>query len=354
VLDLSSMDCDELCLALTEAGFPAYRSRQLWDWVHKKGETDFAKMTNLPADLREFLVKEAMVTAPQIIKEQVSANGDTVKLLLAFADGVMIEVVGMFYNRYGHKSCTVCLSTQAGCTMGCAFCATALGGWQRNLSAGEIIAQVLAVVKWRGGQEVSNLVYMGMGEPLLNLAAVLKSVYILHRPEGQNISMRKITISTCGLVPQIDELAAYKLPLSLAVSLHAADDELRTQLMPINKHYPLHELLSACDRYTKATGRRITYEYALFRDVNDRQEDAVRLGNLLRGRLAHINIIAANLVPETGFRPSGRETISKFISYLTPYGIEVTARQRRGTDIDAACGQLRGRYNRESEVKHAD
>ncbi|MDD4571443.1 MAG: 23S rRNA (adenine(2503)-C(2))-methyltransferase RlmN [Clostridia bacterium] len=351
MIELRSLDENEMCAYLKEHGFPAFRGKQLFSWVHQKGIVEFAEMSNLGKELTAFLQANATVCSPKIVKEQINHNQDSAKLLLEFADGILVEIVIMLYERKNSRDRqTVCISTQAGCGMGCAFCATGLNGLERNLTAGEIVSQVLAADAWcekHGYTGISNVVYMGMGEPLANLAAVLKSISLLNHEKGLKIGQRRITVSTCGLVPQINEMAEKKLAIGLAVSLHATNDELRNKIMPINQKYPIQGLIGAAQNYSAKTGRRVTYEYALFEGVNDSQKEALALAKLLKGQLAHVNLIKANLVKETGFLPAKPETLQKFAEAVAASGVEVTLRESRGSDIDAACGQLRRHFSRE-------
>ena len=351
MIELLNLEEQELCTYLQQHGFPAFRGKQLFGWLHGKGVFEFSEMTNLGKELIAFLQENTEVAIPKIIKEQINRGQDSAKLLLEFADGVLVEIVIMLYERKNARDRqTVCISTQAGCGMGCAFCATGLGGLERNLTAGEMVSQVLVANKWceqHGYVGISNVVYMGMGEPLANLPAVLKSVLLLNHEKGLHIGQRKITISTCGLVPQMRELAEQKLSVGLAVSLHASEDALRDKLMPVNRNYPIGQVIAAAQYYSEQTGRRITYEYALFEGVNDNTKHALSLAKLLKGQLAHVNLIKANFVQETGFLPAVTETVQKFADVLAAQGIEVTVRESRGGDIDAACGQLRRHFSRE-------
>jgi 23S rRNA (adenine2503-C2)-methyltransferase len=302
-------------------------------------------MTNLSKKDRELLKNKYPTVLPKIVRENQSKDGTTAKLLLDFGSGILIELVIMLYERQNSRNRhTLCISTQAGCAMGCAFCATGLSGLARNLTAGEIVAQVLVGKLWLNRHdkgEVTNLVYMGMGEPLANYENVMQSLRVVNSADGLNIGQRRITVSSCGLVPQIRRFADEETEIGLAISLHAPNNELRSAIMPINKRYPLAELLEACDYYTEKTHRRISYEYALLQGVNDGREQAVELAGLLVGRLAHVNLIPVNFVAETGFLPSNAETLLKFAQILNSSGVETTVRERRGADIDGACGQLR-------------
>ncbi|MHB1419290.1 MAG: 23S rRNA (adenine(2503)-C(2))-methyltransferase RlmN [Bacillota bacterium] len=346
--DLRGMDIQEMERLVTGWGEKAYRGRQIFSWVHKKAVTYFREMSDLPQEFRNKLEKETMISKPEVLRHQVSARDDTAKYLMEFPDGTTVETVGMSYaGERSRNRRTVCVSSQVGCSMGCAFCATGLGGLVRNLLPGEIISQVLTVhadlleEKLPG---VDNVVFMGMGEPLLNYEAVIKTIRILHHPEGLNIGMRRIALSTCGIVPGIDRLAAEEIPIVLAISLHAANDALRNRLMPINRRYPLSSLLEACRRYVRATGRRVTFEYALIKGLNDSQQDVEALAVLVRGLQANINVIPVNAVPETGFIKPSRERVKTFVRQLRDQGVEAVAREERGTEIEAACGQLRRRF----------
>ena len=344
-IDLLGADLNEMKELTGRLGLPAFRAKQIFHWVHRQGVRSLEEMSNIPQSVREILEKECFITTPEVVTTSRSSSGDTIKFLLKFPDGVMVEAVLMNYDREESRDRrTVCVSTQAGCNMGCVFCATGISGMERNLTAGEIMAQVWAAQRFcqkEGLSQVTNVVFMGMGEPLANLTPVLKSIHLLNDAEGLNIGMRRITVSTCGLVPQIYRLAEENLPITLAVSLHAPDNELRNRLMPINKKYPLEELMQAADEYGKRTGRRVTYEYALFQGVNDREEDAEKLGRLLKGRLAHVNIIPSNNVPESGLLRPSEARVKKFLEKLSAWGVNAVVREEKGGDIDAACGQLR-------------
>lgn len=344
-MDLSSLLPEELRLWSQEQGFPAYRGDQIFHWLHQRGVADFSEMTNLPQDFRRFLQENASLKYPKILKRQEAAANDTVKLLLELDDGEQVEMVLMLYARQQSKNrATCCVSSQTGCPIGCAFCATAWAGPGRNLLPGEMTAQVILAgqeAKKLGFEQITNVVYMGMGEPLLNLAALRQSIAILNHPQGLNIGMRKITISTCGLTPQIYQIADWGWPLGLALSLHAADEGLRKSLIPAAKTNSLQSLLAACSSYREKTGQRVTYEYALFAGINDSIKAAHALGRLLAGHDALLNIIPANSVKKTGFFAPKGEIIKVFIEILSGYNLEVQLREPRGQDIDAACGQLR-------------
>lgn len=344
MFDLLSMTKEEMEAMMTDHGFPAYRGRQVFSWLFEKRVTSFAAMSNLPADLRAWLQKNAIVPLPSILACQQGTGGETVKFLFRFADGVAVETVLMCYEKEGVKDrTTVCVSTQAGCAMGCAFCASTQEGLERNLKAGEIISQVFLAQRFVSEHKkgpVTNIVYMGMGEPLANWPAVWKSIRLCN--EGLGIGMRRITVSTCGIVPKIRELAALAPQFTLAVSLHAPEDELRSRLMPITRHYPIRELMAVIDEFIAKTNRRVTIEYALFRGVNDKTGHL--LAALLRGRLVHVNVLLANPVAESKFRPAAEDRVRAFTAALAEAGIPFTVRKSMGSEIDAACGQLRRRY----------
>lgn len=338
---LLDLTLPELEARLKEWGEPTYRARQVWNWVYKQGVLQFAQMTNLPVALRQRL-EAAFTLAPfEPVAEHLSEDGQTRKLALRLADGEIIETVWM---RYETRE-SVCVSTQAGCAMGCAFCATGQGGLRRNLTAGEIVGQVLAFARLLAAQStrVTNVVFMGMGEPFANYDAVWKAVSILMDPAGLGLGARHIVISTVGLIPGIRRFAQERSQVRLAISLHAPDDALRDQLVPINRAYPIGPLMDAVRDYVKQTGRRVTFEYALIAGLNDKPEHAHALAALLRGLPAHVNLIPVNPIPNSPWRPSPRERVRQFQAILTENGIACTIRLGRGTDIQAACGQLRAR-----------
>lgn len=345
--DLRSLDLEEMSGFVAAMGFEPYRARQLFQWVQQKGADDFSQMSDMPLAYRQKLEEKAFLAPLREIKSATSAADDTVKTLLETKDGKRIEMALMLYRRsQSRERATCCLSVQTGCAMGCAFCATALCGPGRNLTAGEIAAQALLAdkkAKAMGFAALTNVVYMGMGEPLANPANVKKSLLLINHPLGLNIGMRRMTVSTCGLVPQIYEMAEWGMQVELAISLHAPNDDLRSKLIPVAAKYPLKELMEACRTYRQKTGRRITFEYALFDGINDSDKCAYELAMLIKGEDCLLNIIPANIVPETGFYPSKVEAIKDFCNTLSRYGIEVSLRESRGPDIDAACGQLRRR-----------
>ena len=350
IYDLTFDDLENL-LALW--GQPKYRARQVWEWLYVHYVDDFERMTNLPKALRARLAETFTIDPLQVITEAVSANRLTRKAVFALPDGDTIETVLMLYE----KRRTLCISSQVGCGIGCPFCATGLSGFSRNLRAGEILAQVLYYARFlsdpsAGGEDavpverptrVTNIVFMGMGEPFANYDNVWQAIRTLVDKRGFNLGARHITVSTVGLVPGIRRMARENLQVRLAVSLHAADDDLRNQLVPINRRYPLADLMAAVREYIAATGRRVTFEYALMRDINDRPEHARALARLLRGVLAHVNLIPMNPVEGSPYQPSTRRATVTFARILEDAGIPVTVRLRRGIDINAGCGQLRRR-----------
>lgn len=349
--DLLGMEQEDIRQLVQSWGWPTFRGRQIFSWLHGKRVMDFTNFTDLSLGQRQELTQKAQISLPQIVRSSQSADGDTLKLLLSLTDGATIEMVLMLYSRKDARDrATCCISTQTGCAMGCLFCATAANGPGRNLSVGEIVSQVLLAADFavqKGFQGISNIVYMGMGEPLLNLDNVKKSLMIFNDTDGLDIGMRRMTISTCGLVPEIYKLADWQKQVELAVSLHAPNDSKRVSMMPIAHKYSIKDLLAACRYYQKKTGRRITYEYALFAGINDSQEDAKELAALLQAEDCLLNIIAANPVPKTGFLPAKREVIRDFCRIVESFGLTVYKRESRGLDIDAACGQLSRRQNME-------
>jgi len=324
-------------------GEPRFRADQVWGWLYRSLAADFEAMTNLPRPLRERLAAETDLTLLTPLAERASATGQTRKVLFRLRDGQTIESVLM---RYRQRQ-TACISTQVGCGLGCVFCATGQGGLARNLSAGEIVAQVLHFAREtrppNSQPPISNIVLMGMGEPLANYAATRQAIATLTDERGYNLGARRITLSTVGLVPGIRRLAGEGLPVNLAVSLHAAEDELRSRLVPINRRYPLAELMAAVREYIARTGRRVTFEYALIAGVNDAPEQARALVRLLAGTLCHVNLIPLNPTPGSPLRPSPRERVNAFRDELAAGGIAATVRLRRGIGIEAGCGQLRRR-----------
>ena len=341
--NLKSMTQPEIGAVLKELGQPDFRAKQVFSWLHK-GVRSYEEMTNLPKVLRDTLSQSYPVRAPEMVRKQESQKDGTIKYLWQLSDGNCVETVLMRYH-YGN---TVCISTEVGCRMGCAFCASTLGGLVRKLEPFEMLDQVL-FTQLDSGLPVSHIVLMGIGEPLDNMENVLRFLELVNHPDGMNISMRHISLSTCGLVPKIDELAKYKLQISLAISLHGPNDTIRDQIMPVNKAYPIEELLAACRRYYEATSRRIHFEYAMIDGVNDSEENAKELLRRLKGLPAHVNLIPLNHVEESPLKPSSRAAVQRFQQTLEDGGVTATVRRTLGSDIDASCGQLRRKYNREQK-----
>ena len=342
-MNLKSMTLPELSALLKEMGQPAFRAKQLYGWLHR-GVRSYEEMTNLPGALRAALAEKYPINAPTVVRRQESQKDGTIKYLWQLADGNCVETVLMRYH-YGN---TVCISTEVGCRMGCAFCASTIGGLVRRLEPFEMLDEVL-FTQVDSGQPISHIVLMGIGEPLDNFDNVMRFLELVNSPEGMNISMRHISLSTCGLVPRIDELAKRKLQLTLSVSLHAPNDRVRNTIMPVNKAYPTQELLDACRRYYAETSRRISFEYAMIDGVNDSVEDARELISRLRGLPAHFNLIPLNHVEESPLKPSSKAAVALFQKTLEDAGIPATVRRTLGGDIDASCGQLRRKYNQQMQ-----
>ena len=341
-MNLKSMTEPEIAAVLKALGQPAFRAGQVYSWLHK-GVRSYDEMTNLPKQLREALAREYPICPPRVVRKQESRRDGTIKYLWQLSDGNCVETVLMRYH-YGN---TVCISTEVGCPMGCAFCASTLGGLVRRLEPFEMLDQVL-FTQIDSGLPVSHIVLMGIGEPLDNFDNVMRFLELVNSEKGMNISMRHISLSTCGLVPKIRELAERKLQLTLSVSLHAPNDAVRDTIMPVNKSYPSEELLEACRDYYRATSRRISFEYAMIDGVNDRICDAKELLRRLKGLPAHFNLIPLNHVEESPLKPSSRAAVAAFQKCLEDGGIPATVRRTLGGDIDASCGQLRRKYNREN------
>ncbi|MCB0044651.1 MAG: 23S rRNA (adenine(2503)-C(2))-methyltransferase RlmN [Caldilineaceae bacterium] len=354
MLDLSR---EELTAFMAELGQPAFRARQIWDWIYKRYAVTFEEMTNLPRELRTRLADAAVISPLTVITETLSLDRDTQKVLFQLPDGETIETVLMLYD----KRRTLCISSQVGCAMGCTFCATAQGGLARNLTAGEIVAQVLYFARYLNDPDqpphtgiqrparVTNIVLMGMGEPMHNYNSVWTALRRLTDPDAFGLGARHITLSTVGLVPMIDRMAHEGLQIGLAVSLHAPNDELRTQLVPVNKGYGVDDVLDAVDRYTNETGRRVTFEYALMRGINDSPELARELADKLAPRLCHVNLIPLNPIPDSPFQPASDADTAAFVQILREAGVSATVRLRRGIEINAGCGQLRQAEQTKSE-----
>lgn len=338
-IDIKSMYLDELTDYVKAIGLPAFRAKQLFSWMHEKYVGDTDSMTNLTKDMREKIKEDGFVVLKEETR-QVSKKDGTVKFLFKLHDGQMIETVFMRYS-YGNS---ICISSQAGCRMGCRFCASTIGGLVRNLSASEMLEQVYATMRLTG-ERISNIVIMGTGEPLDNYDNVIRFIRLITDEKGYNLSMRNITMSTCGIVPKIDELADEKLAITLAISLHAPNDEKRRSLMPIAEKYSIKEILDACKRYFDITGRRISFEYSLVKGQNDSKEDALELAELLKGQNCHVNLIPVNSIEERNFEKGDNNSIQNFKLVLEKNSINVTIRRSVGSDIDAACGQLRRKYS---------
>ena len=337
---LKSQTLPELTATLKALGQPAFRGKQVYTWLHK-GVRSYDEMTNLSKELRNLLAEKFPIHAPEVVRKQESQKDGTIKYLWQLCEGNCVETVLMRYN-YGN---TVCISTEVGCRMGCAFCASTIGGLVRRLEPHEMLDEVL-FTQIDSGLPISRIVLMGIGEPLDNFDNVLRFLELVNSEEGMNISMRHISLSTCGLVPKIDELAKKKLQISLAISLHGPNNEIRSRVMPVNKAYPIEELLNACRRYFDATGRRIHFEYAMIDGVNDSADHAKELLRRLKGLPAHFNLIPLNHVEESPLKPSTRAAVAAFQKTLEDGGITATVRRTLGGDIDASCGQLRRKYTK--------
>ena len=340
-MNLKSMTQPEIGAVLKELGQPAFRAKQVYSWLHK-GVRSYDEMTNLPKGLRDVLSEKYPIHPPKVVRKQESAKDGTIKYLWQLQDGNCVETVLMRYH-YGN---TVCISTEVGCGMGCAFCASTIGGLVRRLEPYEMLDEVL-FTQIDSGLPVSHIVLMGIGEPLDNFDNVMRFLELVNSEEGMNISMRHISLSTCGLVPKIDELAKRKLQISLAISLHGPNDEIRGKIMPVNKAYPIDVLLDACRRYYAVTSRRIHFEYAMIDGVNDSEANAKELLRRLKGLPAHVNMIPLNHVEESPLKPSSKAAVAKFQKILEDGGVTATVRRTLGGDIDASCGQLRRKYNKE-------
>ena len=340
--DIASYSFEELQEEMLAIGEKGFRSRQIYSWIHEKLVDDFEEMTNLPKTLRQKLEAAYEIRRVEMEKRQISKIDGTNKFLFCLKDGNMVESVLMKY-KHGNS---VCISSQVGCRMGCRFCASTLDGLERNLTPSEMLRQVYQIQKITG-ERVSNIVIMGTGEPLDNYDNVLKFLRLINDPNGQNMGQRHITLSTCGLVEKIYALAEENLQITLAVSLHAPNDEIRTQTMPVAKLYDMDRLLQACREYAEKTKRRITFEYALIHGVNDGDAHARELAGRLRDMLCHVNLIPVNDVKERNYIKSSAERVKRFASILSENGVETTVRRKLGSDIDAACGQLRRSHIKE-------
>lgn len=333
MIDIKSLTMEEITALLKEMGEPAFRGKQVFTWLHR-GAKSFDEMSNLSKALRQKLTESCCITVPEVARKQESKLDGTVKYLWRLGDGNCIETVLMQY----HHGNTVCISSQVGCRMGCAFCASTIAGKVRDLTPSEMIDQVL-FTQLDSGREISNIVLMGIGEPLDNRETVMKFLTLVNHPEGLNIGMRHISLSTCGIVPEIDRLADLNLQLTLSVSLHAPDSETRSRIMPVNRAYDVEQLFAACHRYFENTGRRISFEYAMIDGINDNDWQADLIAKRIKGMPGHVNLIPLNDVVESPFKPSKR--VAEFQKRLESHGVTATVRRSLGGDIDASCGQLR-------------
>lgn len=338
-IDIKSLDLDELKCLILELGEKSFRSKQVYEWIHSRLASGFDEMTNLPKELREKLKNRCEFTNLFVVDKLVSSEKETSKFLFRLHDGKVLESVLMKY----HHGNSVCISSQVGCKMGCKFCASTIGGFERNLSAAEMLDQIYLIQKITG-ERVSHVVVMGTGEPLDNYNNLLKFIQILTDKNGLNISQRNITVSTCGLVEKMYEFAEERLQITLALSLHAPNNEVRNILMPISKQYDINKVIRACENYYNKTGRRITFEYSMVGGVNDLPEHAKELSDRIKGLNCHVNLIPVNPIDECIYQQSEVKNIQNFKNILEKNRINVTIRREMGTDIHAACGQLRKRY----------
>ena len=337
--DIASYNYEEFTEEMNRIGTKSFRGKQIYSWLHEKLVDSFEEMTNLPKNLREKLDEEYEIRQVSVVKRQISKMDPTEKFLFELDDGNMIESVLMKYN-YGNS---VCISSQAGCRMGCRFCASTIDGLERNLTASEMLRQIYAIQKITG-ERVSNIVVMGSGEPLDNYDNFVRFVHMISDEHGLHISQRNITASTCGIIPNMLRLAEEGLQITLALSLHGSNQEKRKKLMPVANKYELTDVLKACDVYFEKTGRRVTFEYSLVKDVNDQDEDVKELAAMLKNRNCHLNLIPVNPIRERDFKKPDGKNARDFKNKLEKNGINVTIRRERGSDIDGACGQLRRRY----------
>lgn len=338
-MNIESMTKEQLEALAVRTGEKPFRGRQIFSWLHEKRVRTYAEMTNLPRAIRRSLEEEYPLTHMEMVEVQTSAHDGTKKFLFELADHNVIESVFMPY----HHGNSVCISSQVGCRMGCKFCASTIGGLLRSLDASEMLLQVYEIARLTG-ERISNVVVMGTGEPLDNYDNLLTFIRLITDADGMNLSGRGITVSTCGLVPEIERLADEHLPITLAISLHAPNDEKRKDLMPIAYRYTIAEVLAACDVYFKKTGRRVSFEYALVAGQNDAASDAEELIRLLLGRNAHVNLIPVNPIKERDYTRSTKKMVDNFKNKLEKNKINVTIRREMGADIDGACGQLRRKY----------
>lgn len=343
--ELTGMNPGELAAWCRDAGLPAFRGKQIFRWIHQGA--DFEEMTNLPLTLRQQLREVAIAQPVRIVQERHSQVDDTVKFLFGLRDGNCVEGVLMHY----HHGYSLCISTQVGCRMGCAFCASTLEGCVRSLTAGEMLGEVFCANRYLQGKDrVHNIVLMGSGEPLDNYDNVMRFLRLLREEDGVNIGLRNVSLSTCGLVPRMYDLAEEDLPVTLSVSLHAPNDEIRRQTMPVARVYPMEDLLAACRNYIAKTGRRVVFEYALVGGVNCEEKHADELASRLRGMQCHVNLIPLNVVEERGLQGVTEDTVRRFLQALERRHISVTRRREMGDDIEGACGQLRRKVMKEQEA----
>lgn len=349
-IDIKSLNYEELMKAMEQLGEKSFRGKQIYQWLHQKSVESFEQMTNISKTLQEKMKENFYIAKTEMVDKLTSKDGSTTKFLFALEDGKVIESVLMKY-KHGNS---VCISSQVGCRMGCNFCASTLGGLERNLTVSEMLGQIYAIMNI-SGERVSNVVVMGTGEPFDNYENLVKFIKMLTDEHGYNLSQRNITVSTCGIVEKIHQLAQEKLQITLAISLHAPNDAARKKLMPIANKYTIKEILEACDTYYKATGRRISFEYSLVKNENDSREYAIELAGLLRGKNCHVNLIPVNPIKERNYKDSDLAYIQDFKLTLEKFGINVTIRREMGRDIDAACGQLRKSYmDKKGEKGHED
>jgi 23S rRNA (adenine2503-C2)-methyltransferase len=345
MLDIKSMTLNELEQYMEEIGEKKFRAKQLYEWMHKKLARNFDEMSNLPKSLKQKVAEDAGMLSVLEVERYTSKIDGTAKFLFELYDGSIIETVLMKY-KHGNS---VCISSQAGCRMGCRFCASTIGGLTRCLEPSEMLDQIYHI-QHVTGERVSNIVVMGTGEPFDNFDNLLRFLDLISNAQGLNISQRNITVSTCGIVPKIYELAEKKLQITLAISLHSPNDEMRKELMPIANKYSIQEIMDACDAYIAATNRRITFEYSLVKGVNDQPEHARMLVGLLKGKLCHVNLIPVNPIEERDYEQSTKESIYEFQHLLEKHHIKATVRREMGRDIQAACGQLRKSYTQNKGV----
>ncbi len=343
-IDIKSLSYEELLETIQGMGEKAFRGKQIYEWLHQKAVMQFEDMTNLSKKLREQLSEQCYIADMKLLDRLVSKDGSTSKFLFGLGDGSVIESVLMKY----HHGNSVCISSQVGCRMGCNFCASTLGGLERNLTVSEMLGQIYAIQNI-SGERVSNVVVMGTGEPMDNYDNFVKFVRMLTDEHGYHISQRNITVSTCGLVERIRQLADEQFSITLAISLHAPNDEARKKLMPVANKYSIAEIMDACDEYFAKTGRRVSFEYSLVQEVNDSAEFAKELGGLLKGKNCHVNLIPVNPIKERDYKDSDSTFVQNFKMILEKLGINVTIRREMGRDIDAACGQLRRSYMKQKE-----